>query len=157
MRRPRVVLIATGLIAVVAAAMTAAGDDQWWTDNLGGPSSSHFTAFDQINKANVSQLQVAWFYPYGLTAFNPIVVDDVLYVSGRNESIIALDATTGKELWIHDGLTGLSARGMNFWQSADGKDKRIIFNLGVFLQEIDAKTGKLIPTFGRDGALDLRE
>jgi quinoprotein glucose dehydrogenase len=155
--RLRFLLVSGALAAIVAAAVGAAGADGWWVDNGGGPSSSHFTAFDQINKSNVNQLQVAWFYPYGNVGFNPIVVDDVMYVSGRNESLVALDATTGKELWVHDGLTGLSVRGINFWRSKDGTDKRLIFNLGVFLEEIDAKTGKLIPTFGRDGAVDLRE
>src|SRR5581483_8979887 len=129
------VIICAALAAAVTAVLTAQAGAGWWVDNLGGPSSSHFVKLDQINKSNVSQLQVAWFYPYGNTSFNPIAVDDVLYVSGRGESLIALDATTGKEIWIHEGLSGLSARGINFWQSADGKDKRIIFNLGVFLEE----------------------
>ena len=150
-------LVAAGLLAAVGAGITAAADDNWWSDNLGGPSSSHFSNLDQIKKSNVSQLQVAWFYPHGNTSFNPIVVDDVLYVSGRGDSLIALDATTGKEIWIHDKLTGLSARGINFWKSKDGKDKRIIFNLGVFLEEIDANTGKSINTFGIDGMVDLRD
>jgi quinoprotein glucose dehydrogenase len=151
-------VIATGLVAAVSTAvLVAARSANWWWDNLGGPSSSHYTTLDQINKSNVSNLQVAWFYPYGNTGFNPIVVDDMMFVSGRGQSLIALDPTTGKELWIHENIQGLSARGINYWQSADGKDKRLLFTTGVFLQEIDAKTGKSIPTFGIDGLVDLRE
>ena len=151
-----------GIIALSLAAMVGAGSllaarsTDWWWDNLGGPDSSHYSALDQITKANVTQLEVAWFYPHGVTAFNPIVVDDMMFVSGRNGSLIALEPTTGKELWIHEGLT-LSARGINYWQSADGKDKRIIFNQGVYLQELDAKTGKSILTFGTNGIVDLRD
>src|SRR5262245_37216201 len=152
-----VLFLAALLFALVGAGTKAARSDKWWWDNLGGPSSSHFSQLDQIKKSNVSELQVAWFYPYGNTSFNPIVVDDVMYVSGRNNSLIALDASTGKEIWIHENLQNLSARGVNYWQSADGKDKRIVFNLGVFLQEIDARTGKSILTFGNKGYVDLRE
>ena len=151
-------VLVVALIAIVAGgAMSAARSSKWWWDNLGGPSSSHYADLDQINKSNVSQLDVAWFYPYGNASFNPIVVDDVMYVSGRNNSLIALDATSGKEIWIHENLPNLSARGINFWQSADGKDKRIIFNLGPFLQEIDARTGLSIRSFGTNGFVDLRE
>ena len=151
-------LLVIGLIAIVATgAMSAARSSKWWWDNLGGPSSSHYADLDQVNRSNVNQLEVAWFYPYGNASFNPIVVDDVMYVSGRNNSLIALDATSGKEIWIHENLPNLSARGINFWQSADGKDKRIIFNLGPFLQEIDARTGLSITSFGTNGFVDLRE
>ena len=67
---------------------------------------------------------------------------------GRDSSLIALDATTGKELWIHEGLAGIIGRGVNYWQSEDGKDRRLLFSINSFLQEIDAKTGKSILTFG---------
>jgi quinoprotein glucose dehydrogenase len=151
-------LIAIGLVAMVGTGVLFAGQSaNWWWDNLGGPGSSHFSNQDQIKKSNVNQLQVAWFYPYGNAGFNPIVAEDMIFVSGRNSSLIALDASTGKELWIHENIPGLSARGINYWQSKDGRDRRLIFPTGVFLQEIDAKTGKSIPTFGIDGFVDLRE
>src|SRR4029077_14811315 len=85
-------LIAVTLLALVSTGvLLAARSDKWWWDNLGGPSSSHYVTLDQINKANVKNLQVAWFYPHGNTGFNPVVVEDTLYVSGRNNSLIALD------------------------------------------------------------------
>ncbi|MCC7008520.1 MAG: PQQ-binding-like beta-propeller repeat protein [Acidobacteria bacterium] len=151
---------AVALTAMAAGgALTAARSTNWWWDNLGGPDSSHFSALDQINKSNVNQLQVAWFYPHGTTGFNPIVADDMMFVSGRNSSLIALDPTTGKEIWIHENIPGLSVRGVNYWQSEDGKDKRLIFTTtpGPFLQEIDARTGKSITSFGTNGYVDLRE
>src|SRR6266576_5514739 len=97
--------IAGVLVASVAVCVAMAErSGKWWWDNLHGPDSSNFVDSDQINKSNVSQLEVAWFYPYAQTGFNPIVVDDVMYVLGRGSSLIALDPTTGKELWIHEGL-----------------------------------------------------
>ena len=71
-----------------------------WTAYQGGAHSSQYSALDQINKSNVSQLEVAWTYPVtGNIIFNPIVVDDVMYVQGTGNAIVALDAATGKEIW----------------------------------------------------------
>ena len=122
------IVITTALIAAVSIGLVAAArGNKWWWDNLSGPDSSNFVGSDQIKKSNVSQLEVAWFYPYATAGFNPIVVDDVMYLLGRSGSLIALDATTGNEIWIHEGLSGITSRGVNFWQSEDGKDKRLLF------------------------------
>ena len=50
----------------------------------------------------------------------------------------------------------MTGRGINYWQSEDGKDKRLIFWINSFMQEIDARTGKSILTFGKNGIVDLR-
>src|SRR4029079_7141275 len=109
-RSARVSRLAFSLIALALSARVVVGvaaatrSNKWWWDNLAGPDSSNFVASDQIKKANVGQLDVAWSYPYATPGFNPMVVDDVIYVLGRGSSLIALDAATGKELWIHEGL-----------------------------------------------------
>jgi quinoprotein glucose dehydrogenase len=150
-------LITFALVTCVVVGVTAATrSNRWWWDNLAGPDSSNFVASDQIKKSNVNQLEVAWYYPYATPGFNPIVVDDVIYVLGRGSSLIALDATTGKELWIHEGLAGITSRGVNYWESDDRKDRRLLFSINSFLQEIDARTGKTILTFGENGIVDLR-
>jgi quinoprotein glucose dehydrogenase len=150
-------VLTSGLVAITSLGVaTAARSDRWWWDNLAGPDSASFAKLDQIKKSNVSQLQVAWTYPYAAPGFNPVVVDDVMYMGGRNGSLIALDPSTGKEIWIHEGLTGHTGRGVNYWQSEDGKDRRLIFWINSFLQEIDARTGKSIMTFGKNGIVDLR-
>src|SRR5262249_25609363 len=66
--------------------------------------------------------------------------------------IVALDAATGKELWTHMG--GPGARGMNYWESKDRSDRRIVFVSGGFLSEINAATGETITSFGEDGRVD---
>ena len=100
---------------------------------------------------------MAWFYPYAAPTFSPVFANDVLYGLGRNASaLVALDAATGKEIWVHEGLNGITSEGINYWESADGKDRRLIFAVDSFLQEIDARTGKTIPTFGEDGIVDMR-
>ncbi len=94
----------------------------------------------------MSKLEVAWTYPYGETLFNPIVVRGVVYGKGRNSSLVALDAATGKEIWIHEGLEGMTRRGMNYWESKDGKDRRLIFSISDYLQEIDADDRQVDPS-----------
>jgi quinoprotein glucose dehydrogenase len=152
----RAASIALFVLLTLGAVWTAERNGKWWYDNLGGPDSSNYVDLDQIRKSNVDQLEVAWTYPYAAGGFNPIVVDDTVYISGRNGSLIALDASTGKEIWIHEGLNGMTSRGINYWQSEDGKDRRLLFSINSFLQAIDARTGRSIPTFGIDGTVDLR-
>ncbi len=149
------------LTLAVACQVALSGQDyKTWKDYGGGPDSSHFVDLKQINKSNVNQLEVAWIYPTGdqrSYVFNPIVVDNVMYVQARNSSLVALDAATGKEIWIHENLPGLATRGIAYWESKDRKDRRLIFAINNHLQEIDARTGKSILTFGNNGLVDLRE
>src|SRR5205807_1921590 len=126
----------------------------------GGPDSSHFVALDQINKSNVSQLQIAWTYHTGDNRsylFNPIIVYNVMYVLARNSSLVALDAGTGKEVWIHENLPGLATRGIAYWESRDRSERRLIFTMNNYLQGIEARTGKSILTFGAKGLVNLNE
>jgi glucose dehydrogenase len=142
-----------------AAPGNAAGPDhKTWSDNGGGPDNSHYMDLKQITKDNVSQLQVAWSYPSNDTisyVWNPLVVGNVMYVLARNDALVALDATSGKEIWVHEALQGIEPRGINYWESKDHKDKRLIFARAGFLEEINATTGKSILTFGTDGIVDL--
>ena len=83
-RRRRVLSASTTAIVVAIAALGVFAAPAKHVKTLPGPDSSNFYPFDQINKSNVGQLEVAWFYPYAAPTFNPIVVDDVLYGLGRN-------------------------------------------------------------------------
>ena len=133
---------------------------QTWLDNGGGPDNSHYTALSQITKANVNDLTVAWTYPSGdnvAYVWNPLIVDNVMYVLARSNSLVALDATTGKEIWIHADLQGIAPRGINYWESKDRKDRRLIFQRNSYLEEIDARTGKSILDFGTEGIVNLRD
>jgi quinoprotein glucose dehydrogenase len=143
-------------IALTGTLVFAQQDHKSWKDYAGGPDNSRYTALNQITKANVKQLQVAWTYFNGSAAMNPIIVDDVMYVYGRNNAIVALNAVTGKEIWIHTGLNSIATLGVNYWESKDRKDRRLIFQINHFLEEIDARTGKSILTFGKDGLVDMR-
>ena len=128
-----------------------------WTAYGGGAHSSQYSALNQINKNNVSQLELAWTMPVtGAVIFNPLVVDGVMYLTPRNNTIAAVDPATGKELWSRQQQGTMGARGMNYWESADRKDRRLLFIAGGHLTAISAATGDPIPTFGVNGRVDLR-
>lgn len=123
-----------------------------WRQSGGGGDSSQYSSLKQINKNNVKQLEVAWTYPTGPTnRFNPIVIDGTMYVASANQ-IVALDAATGKEIWKHPG--GAPARGINYWESKDRKDQRLIMIQGG-LTELNAKTGEVIMSFGTNGRVNI--
>jgi quinoprotein glucose dehydrogenase len=144
------------VVCACSSQVQSASPPREWRDYAGGPDSSRFSPSTQISKANVSQLQAAWSYREGQTDFNPIVVRGTVYGRGPNDSFVALDAITGRQLWIHEGVKGFNVRGVNYWESADGRDRRLIFSVGNMLQAIDASTGKPVATFGTDGRVDLR-
>jgi quinoprotein glucose dehydrogenase len=129
-----------------------------WKDYGGGPDSSQYSALTQINRSNVSSLQVAWTFPTGDGGgylFNPIVVDGTMYVKAKG-GIAAVDAATGKELWVHPVEGSVTNRGMNYWESKDRSERRLLFGSQQFLHAIDAITGEPISGFGENGRVDLR-
>jgi len=146
-----------------AVSQSAAPSHTQWSDYGGGPDSAQYTALTQINRSNVNQLQVAWTVPIGDTSryfFEPVQAHGLVYVMGAGHSINALDAETGEQVWQwkpDDKTTAMTDRGINYWESADGKDRRLIFARNQLLQELDAQTGKPITTFGNNGTIDLRE
>ncbi|WP_031527195.1 outer membrane protein assembly factor BamB family protein [Dyadobacter crusticola] len=137
----------------------APADDKEWPEYLGGPDRNHYSSLTQINPGNVKQLQVAWTYSMpdsGQTQVNPIVIDGVLYGVTATVQAFALDAFTGKQLWIFGDKSkngSNTSRGLTYW--SDGEDKRILHAMGEFLYALDAKTGKPIKTFGDNGRIDL--
>src|SRR5207247_5712513 len=115
----------------------------------GGADSSQYSALNQINKSNVSQLQVVWTVPVtGTVIFNPLVVDDVMFLQASGKTLVAVDAATGKEIWRRQTQGTMGARGMNYWESPDRSDRRLLFIAGGYLTAINAHTGDPVPGFG---------
>ena len=112
-----------------------------WSDYGGSSDSMSYSSINQINKNNVSGLKQEWFVPapgpVGRFSFNPLVIDGVMYVVGKDDGIYALDGATGKQLWAHPVEGGQPTnRGFNRWISTDGKDRRLIFAVDGYLQEL---------------------
>lgn len=159
-------LIRPGIVAGLcgAALLLMAADERsymGWNHYLGSPDSAQYSALDQINKSNVKQLQVAWTYTTddkNNYSFNPLVVDGVMYVLAKSNSIVALDAATGRQIWVHaNNSRAVTARGLNYWQSKDGSDRRLFYCVSNFLVAIDARTGQSIASFGENGRADLHQ
>jgi quinoprotein glucose dehydrogenase len=154
-----------GLVLALAAgacqpAMSESFDYVGWDSYLGGGESSQYSSLDQINKANVGKLTVAWTFMAGAGQpphFNPLIVKNVMYIIAPGNALVALDATTGKELWRRPNVgQRVAGRGMNYWQSADGKDRRLLFVADGSLRAFSAENGEPVTSFGANGAVDLR-
>jgi quinoprotein glucose dehydrogenase len=134
-----------------------------WSEYSGGSDSAQYSALEQINRSNVAKLEVAWTYSTGdhnKYFFNPLVVDNVVYVLAKNNSIVALDAVTGKEIWTHASgpeIKIITNRGINYWESKDRSERRLLYASNHALRALDARTGKTIESFGTNGAVDLKE
>ena len=77
-----------------------------------------------------------------------------MYVAGVRGVLVALDATTGKELWMSTLQT--PDRGLAYWESKDRSDRRLILTASNGIREADARTGQQIMTFGTKGFVDMR-
>ncbi|WP_373511371.1 pyrroloquinoline quinone-dependent dehydrogenase [Persicitalea sp.] len=143
-----------------------------WRAYGGDPGGSRYSELSQINLQNVKNLKVAWTYDTGenkpddpkkmAIQCQPIVVDGILYGLTPLLKVFAADAATGRELWRFDPqpLTGDKpiyhpARGVVYWEN--DHEGRILHSVGPWLYAIDAKTGKLVESFGNNGRIDLHE
>jgi quinoprotein glucose dehydrogenase len=139
-----------------------------WAVYGGTSQNNRFSSLTQINRKNVKRLRVAWTFDTeesGGLQTGPIVVDGVLYGLTPSQKVFALNAATGKLLWKFDsGILGTQPdRGLAYWFDGEGqdggrrKDRRILVGVMNFVYALDAATGIPIPTFGKDGRIDLRE
>jgi quinoprotein glucose dehydrogenase len=138
-----------------------------WSVYKADENSSNYSPLNQITTSNVSQLRPTWTFTMddkpagsqpGRSECNPIVIDGVLYAASANQWAYAVDATTGKQVWSFDPLDskhgGEVNRGLTYWENGD--DKRILMSANNFLFALNAKTGRLISTFGENGKVDLK-
>jgi len=123
---------------------------QDWPRYDGSLTSSRNSALTQINTANVQQLRMAWMLPMpGAPRLEstPVVLDGIMYVTAWN-TVIALDATTGRQLWKYQrsensGLLSEAAGGANRGVGISGSH---VFYLtdNAHLLALDRSTGKLL-------------
>jgi quinoprotein glucose dehydrogenase len=154
-------LILQGL-AGAQASPPASAEYTSWSQYGGSADSAQYSSLSQINRKNVTQLKIAWRFPTSdksRYSFNPLQAHGLVYVMAQDNSIVALEAATGKQVWVRKTMPDvrlITNRGLNYWESSDGKDRRILFSEDNFLKELDARTGKQITAFGTDGKVDLR-
>ena len=170
------------LVVIVAASCKAPVKESYknWEVYGGTKDAMHYSSLTEVDTNNVSQLLVAWTYHTGdadtashsQIQCNPIVIDGILYALTPKMKMFAVDAATGKQIWVFDPKTYIAVdtneqkrlsmqftntgRGVTYW--TDGKDdKRVFYTAGPYLICVNAVTGKAVKTFGNNGRIDLHD
>jgi quinoprotein glucose dehydrogenase len=157
--------------ASLAAQADTSGEWRTYGSDL---ASTRYKPFDQINKDNFNNLEVAWRFktdnlgprPEFNFQSTPLMVGGWIYTTaGTRRAVVALDAATGEMKWMHSEDEGkraeeaprqLSGRGLAYW--SDGRSARIIYvTPGYRMKALDARTGAPITSFGRNGVVDLKQ
>jgi len=169
-----IAVLASLLATARLSSQSGAGKGEWPTygADLG---NTRYAPLDQINADNFSKLEVAWRfktdnlgaspeYNYETT---PLMVGGVVFATaGSRRAVVALDAGTGEMLWMHSEQEGkrgeaaprkLSGRGLAYWTDGRGDARILYVTPGYQLVALNAKTGVLVPTFGRNGIVDLKQ
>jgi quinoprotein glucose dehydrogenase len=165
-----------------------------WRHHGGEPQGTKYSPLAQIDAGNFSALEIVWAWetpdrrwredllakiqsqtplPYlvpggvVIAAFQatPLMIDGVLYGSSSTGQVFALDAVSGREIWVHDPGSYKTShavfdffvpkhRGVSYWR--DGDDERILIpTIDAFLLALDARTGRPVESFGDGGRVDL--
>ena len=129
-----------------------------------GKERNLFSTLDQINRANVSRLEVAWTYETGDAdeyQANNLIIDGLLSTPTQSRRVVALNAVTGEELRKWDpvnentGRGRASQRGLVYWANENGDEQRLFTAVDGLLFASNPRTGKTIRSFGENGAINL--
>ena len=174
-------VIALALVGATVAsaspvfAQTGALDGEW---RFYGGDGGHtqYTGLDQIDRGNVTELQVAWRWkaensaagPFFNFEATPIMIGGILYTTTGASEVAAVDAETGQTMWLFtpppkasgDTERSLSpqgsGRGVAYW--TDGEQARIFHSVSDGrLVALDANTGEPVAGFGEGGYVDLSQ
>ncbi len=120
-----------------------------WMSHSRTYDEQYFSPLKRINDGNVDKLGLAWFVDLPTNQnveSSPLMIDGVIYLTLPWSKVMALDAKTGKQLWLHDPKVatawniniccGVDNRGAAAWNG------KIIFGtLDGRLIALDARTG----------------
>jgi len=150
-----------------------------WRHYGGDRAHSRFSSLNQINRATFKNLRIAWRWESvdaeiaranpavrpGAFKPTPLMIGGALYTSTSFSQIAAIDAGSGKTIWVYNpksyelgrpANSGFQHRGVEYW--TDGTIHRIFTATGGRqLVSVDALTGQPDPNFGSGGIVDLTE
>lgn len=142
-----------------------------WQAYGGDPGSARYSSLSQINTTNASKLAQAWVFDTrpdpsaaspggrgGQTQTTPLVINGVMYLVTKHQTLVALEPETGKPIWVYKhNHAGRPPRGIAYWPGDKENPARILFGtFDGFLVAVDVKTGQAIPAFGNHGEIDLK-
>jgi quinoprotein glucose dehydrogenase len=153
--------------ALAVPSLHAQGD---WPAYGFDQSGQRHSSLTQIDTQNVSKLKLAWQYGVTSDSHNPdnpvlpateavpIEIDGMLYTPTVQHTIVALEPESGEEIWKYDlGKASGTLRGVTYWQGDKDNPPRILAGTSSGqLIALNAKTGKLVPGFGKGGIVDLK-
>lgn len=154
--------------------------ETFWSSYGGDPGGNRYAPHGEINPDNVAQLEKAWTYRTGeigegssirqkLTfEATPIHFNEHLYLSTAYGKVIALDPTSGGEVWTYNpgidrtaSFSELTSRGVSSWTNPELEDDDPCKQCIVYgtihskLIKLDANTGIPCQGFGNSGVVDL--
>jgi quinoprotein glucose dehydrogenase len=165
----------------VAAAPALGGNvpDGEWHQYGRTPYGQRYSPLDQINVENVSGLQEVWRYQTGDVKLpedvsettyqvTPLKVGNSLYLCTPHNWAIALDATTGEQIWKYDSNSGMNpdrqhqtCRGVSYYKDAAAAagtpcaERVYLPTSDARLIALDAASGQVCPSFAENGTLRL--
>ena len=130
--------------------VNSAKEPQNWMTYSGDYTGKRFSSLDQINITNARTMVAKWVYQTGATGkleSTPLVVDGILYATGQDDRAFALDARTGRPIWMYQRQVpgdirpccGHVNRGL-----AILGDKVFMGTLDAHVIALDAKTGAVV-------------
>ena len=159
------IAIGFGAFAQSPASRSAAPSTEWPTYGH-DPGGMRFSPVPQLTPANVNRLEVAWTYHmkpadgparFSSSTVTPLVVNGTMYIATPYYRVVAVEPTTGKEVWAFRLPTGNpSTRGVEYWPGDAQTPPQIVFgSTDAKLYSLDAKTGKPNAAFGDNGVVNL--
>ena len=128
----------------------SAKEPQNWLTYSGDYAGDRFSVLDQVNTTTAQSLVVKWVYQTGATGkfeTTPLVVDGILYATGQDDRAFALDARTGRPLWLYQRQLPADIRPccgrVNRGLAILG-DKVFMGTLDAHVVALDTKTGNVV-------------
>ncbi len=125
-------------------------EPQNWLTYSGDYSGRRFSTLDQINATNVHSLTAKWVYQTAATGkleTTPLVVDGIMYATAQDDRALALDARTGRPIWMYQynlpqdirPCCGHVNRGLAILD-----DRVFLGTLDAHVIALDSKTGNVV-------------
>jgi alcohol dehydrogenase (cytochrome c) len=143
---------ATNVSAQVTAQrlLDSGKEPQNWLMYSGDYAGRRFSALDQVNTSNAAMLVPKWVYQTmagGKFETTPLVVDGILYGTGQDNRVFALDARSGRPIWTYQQTLPADIRPccgrVNRGLAILG-DKVFVATLDAHVIALDSKTGNVV-------------
>lgn len=145
-----------------------------WPDYGNSRAGTRYSPLDQITPGNIADLEVAWIQRTGVGGVSkgtPIMVNDMLYVCGGGNVVLALDAEDGGERWRFDPKVNpdqllrsryftTTCRGVSYYKAppdyqGECPERILTATTDARLLAVNARTGAQCRDFGENGEVDL--